>query len=142
MYEVKSKPIIQLAKDTIEYIKNESDKNRDIDSSLGERFIKILNNSIDEMNTSNELKDIFAKQTYIGRLKEDFNTEMDKAIALKESEKTGEKEPKVVRKIVKADSLLNKSYEINSEEDINKYIDDLRSKLLIELKENKNLIIR
>lgn len=142
MYDVKSKPIIQLAKDTIEYIKNESDKNKDIDNSLGERFIKILNNSIEEMNTSNELKDIFAKQTYIGRLKEDFNAEMDKAIALKEADKKGEGDPKVVRKIVKADSLLNRSYEINSEEDINKYIDDLRSKLLIELKENKSLTIR
>ena len=67
---------------------------------------------------------------------------MDKAIALKAAEKNGEKEPKVVRKIVKADTLLNRSYEINSEEDIDKYIDDLKSKLLIELKENKNLTIR
>ena len=38
--------------------------------------------------------------------------------------------------------LMNRSYEINSKEDIDKYIEELRKKLMKELEENNNLTIK
>ena len=46
------------------------------------------------------------------------------------------------RKIVRTDMLMNRSYEINSKEDIDKYIEELRNKLMKELEENNNLTIK
>ena len=45
------------------------------------------------------------------------------------------------KKRIKTDLLMKRSYEINSKEDIDKYIEELRDKLIKELEENKNLII-
>ena len=38
--------------------------------------------------------------------------------------------------------LMIRSYEINSKEDIDKYIEELRKKLMKELEENNNLTIK
>ena len=37
---------------------------------------------------------------------------------------------------------MTKSYEINNEDDLNKLLDDLKEKLLKELKDNNNITIR
>ena len=37
---------------------------------------------------------------------------------------------------------MNRSYEINSKEDIDKYVKELKEKLLKEFEKNKNLTIR
>ena len=46
------------------------------------------------------------------------------------------------RKIIRTDMLMNRSYKINSKEDIDKYIEELRKKLMKELEENNNLTIK
>ena len=53
-------------------------------------------------------------------------------------------EPVIIktRKIVRTDMLMNRSYEINSKEDIDKYIEELRNKLIKELEENSNITIK
>ena len=38
--------------------------------------------------------------------------------------------------------LMNRSYEINSKEDIDKYIEELKEKLIKEFEKNNNLTIR
>ena len=38
--------------------------------------------------------------------------------------------------------LMNRTYEINSREDIDKYIEELKTKLLKEFDENNNITIR
>ena len=102
---------------------------------------------INTLEHSNELKDIFAQQTRIDQLKDRFINalEYEKSKA-KVVEETGEEptEEKVVvqRKVVRTDILMNRSYEINSKEDIDKYIEELKAKLLKELEENNNLTIR
>ncbi len=52
------------------------------------------------------------------------------------------KEKIVKRTIIRTDSLMNHSYEINSKEDIDKYIEELKDKLLKEFEKNNNLTIR
>ena len=37
---------------------------------------------------------------------------------------------------------MNRTYEINSKEDIDKYVEELRTKLLKEFEKNNNLTIR
>ena len=60
----------------------------------------------------------------------DDNTQSDEPVIIK------------TRKIVRTDMLMNRSYEINSKEDIDKYIEELRNKLIKELEENNNLTIK
>ena len=42
----------------------------------------------------------------------------------------------IKRTIVRTDSLMNRSYEINSKEDIDKYVEELKEKLLKEFEKN------
>ena len=52
-------------------------------------------------------------------------------------------EEKIVKRtIIRTDSLMNRSYEINSKEDIDKYVEELKNKLLKEFEKNNNLTIR
>ena len=52
-------------------------------------------------------------------------------------------EEKIVRRtIIRTDSLMNRSYEINSREDIDKYVEELKEKLIKEFEKNNNLTIR
>ena len=146
MYDVKSEPIVKMIESTITYIENEV-KTAGVDETFGDSYIKICKEVINTLEHSNELKDIFAQQTRIDQLKDRFINalEYEKSKA-KVVEETGEEptEEKVVvqRKVVRTDILMNRSYEINSKEDIDKYIEELKAKLLKELEENNNLTIR
>ena len=51
-------------------------------------------------------------------------------------------EKHVPRRVIKADMLLTHSYEINSKEDIDKFIEELKEKLIKAFNENRNLTIR
>ena len=139
MYDRKSKPIIALANETIKYIENEI-KNSGVDSNFGDSYITTLKNTIVAMETLSELKDIYAKETYIHQLANEFDRDLERE---KRKNELNDKDiPVIIRKEVSAKSLLNRSYEINSEQDIDKYISDLKIKLIEELKESNNLIIR
>ena len=52
------------------------------------------------------------------------------------------KEKIVKRTIIRTDSLMNHSYEINSREDIDRYVEELKEKLIKEFEKNNNLTIR
>ena len=144
MYDTKSKPIIKMINDTIEYIENEV-KNAGIDTEFGKPYIDTCKNVISTLERSNELKDIFAQQTRIDQLKDSFINALEYEKSKKNAtDETGEvKEEKIVRRtIIRTDSLMNHSYEINSKEDIDKYIEELKEKLLKEFEKNNNLTIR
>jgi hypothetical protein len=144
MYDIKSEPIIEMIKGTIEYIDNEV-KNAGIDESFGKPYIDTCKNVIDTLNSSNELKDIFAQQTRIDQLKDRFINALEYEKSKKNATtETGEvvEEKIVQRKVVRTDRLMNRSYEINSKEDIDKYVAELKEKLLKEFEENNNLTIR
>ncbi len=70
------------------------------------------------------------KKKYEMSKPKDDNTKLDEPVIIK------------TRKIVRTDMLMNRSYEINSKEDIDKYIEELRNKLMKELEENNNLTIK
>ena len=70
------------------------------------------------------------KKKYEMNNPKDDNTKSDEPVIIK------------TRKIVRTDMLMNRSYEINSKEDIDKYIEELRNKLMKELEENNNLTIK
>ena len=143
MYDVKSKPIIEKINNTIEYIETEM---KDVaDRRFALNYIDICQIIIETLETSNELREIYAQETRVNQLKDSFINELEyqreKEKVIKE---TGEEPTKVVvkRKVIRSESLMNKSYEINSKEDINKYIDELRSKLENELENNGSIVIR
>lgn len=143
MYDKKSVPIIELAKNTITYIDNEV-SNSGVDKSFGENTKNMLSKTIESIEKSNELKDIFAKETYINQLKTQFENDLDreKARLLQKEEPTGNVEIVINRKTIKVNELLNRSYDINNKEDVEKYLEELRKKILEALEENKNLTIR
>ncbi len=145
MYDVQEAPIVKMIESTILYIQNEVE-NAGIDSSFGDSYVRICKEVIDKLNHSNELKDIFAQQTRIDQLKDRFINllEYEKEKLNHKDEDIEQTEEKIVvhRKVVRTDILMNRSYEINSKEDVEKYIEELKAKLLKELEENKNLTIR
>ena len=149
MYDAKSYPIIEMADRLIEYVDNEvKAAGLDIDV-FGKIYIENCKNIKYSLEHSNELKDIFAQETRLGQMKDNFIIALDKKkIEMSRPKNTNDKEVKSepviikTRKIVRTDILMNRSYEINSKEDIDKYIEELKSKLLKELEENNNLTIK
>lgn len=144
MYEAKAEPIIKRINETIEYIENET-KNAEVDKNFATKFIDICKGVINTLNTSNELKDIYAQQTRIDQLKDRFISalEYEKSKKNATTENGEVVEAKIVRRtIIRTDSLMNRSYEINSKEDIDKYVEELKEKLIKEFEKNNNLTIR
>lgn len=147
MYEKKSAPIIEMANKTIEYIQNELNS-ADINSEeFGKGYIDNCKGIIDSLQHSNELKDIYAQETRLGQMKDSFIITLDKKkyeMSKPKDDNTKSDEPVIIktRKIVRTDMLMNRSYEINSKEDIDKYIEELRNRLMKELEKNSNLTIK
>ena len=144
MYDVKSEPIIKMINETVSYIENEV-KSYGVDKSFGKPYIETCKNVISTLEKSNELKDIFAQQTRIDQLKDRFINALEYEKSKKNAtDETGEivKEKIVKRTIIRTDSLMNHSYEINSREDIDKYVEELKEKLIKEFEKNNNLTIR
>ena len=147
MYEVKSAPIIEMAKKTIEYIQNELDSADIKVDEFGKGYIESCKRIIDSLQHSNELKDIYAQETRLGQMKDSFIIALEKKkyeMSKPKDENISTGEPIIIktRKIIRTDMLMNRSYEINSKEDIDKYIEELRDKLIKELEENNNLTIK
>lgn len=144
MYDSKSEPIINMINSTIEYFTEEV-KTAEIDEEFARPYIDTCKNIISTLEHSNELKDIYAQQTRVDQLKDRFINQLEYEKSKKNAtNEVGEViEEKIVRRtIIKTDSLMNRSYEINSKEDIDKYIDELKEKLIKEFEKNNNLTIR
>lgn len=144
MYDSKSEPIINMINSTIDYFTEEV-KTAEIDEEFARPYIDTCKNIISTLERSNELKDIYAQQTRVDQLKDRFINQLEYEKSKKNAtNEVGEViEEKIVRRtIIKTDSLMNRSYEINSREDIDKYIDELKAKLIKEFEKNNNLTIR
>ena len=144
MYKVKSEPIIKMINDTINYFEEET-KKAEIDESFAKYYIDTCKNVIETLNTSNELKDIYAQETRIKKIEDRFINALEYEKSKKQAtdEQGQVQEEKIIKRtIVRTDSLINRSYEINSKEDIDKYVDELKEKLLKEFEKNNNLTIR
>lgn len=147
MYEKKSAPIIEMANKTIEYIENELNNAGINPDDFGKGYIDNCKGIIESLQHSNELKDIYAQETRLGQMKDSFIIALDKKkyeMSKPKDDNAQSDEPVIIktRKIVRTDMLMNRSYEINSKEDIDKYIEELRNKLMKELEENNNLTIK
>ena len=147
MYEKKSAPIIEMANKTIEYIENELNNAGINSDDFGKGYIDNCKGIIDSLQHSNELKDIYAQETRLGQMKDSFIIALEKKkyeMSKPKDDNTKSDEPVIIktRKIVRTEMLMNRSYEINSKEDIDKYIEELRNKLMKELEENNNLTIK
>lgn len=145
MYNKKSEPIIEIINNTITFIDNEV-KNAGIDESFAKSYVDTCKSIITTLEHSNELKDIYAQQTRVDQLKDRFISaleyEKSRAKIALETGKEPDEVKVVQRKIVRTDMLMNRTYEINSREDIDKYIDELKNKLIKEFDENNNITIR
>ena len=76
MYEEKAKPIIEEVKDTITYFENETE-NAGVDVSFADGYINTCKNMINALNTSNELRNIYAQKTRIEQFKETFDNALE-----------------------------------------------------------------
>lgn len=143
MYEAKSEPIIKMIQERMQYFENEV-KNAGIEEQFASPYVDTCKNVIDALSRSNELKDIYAQETRINQLKDRFDTALENEKSRREAEKNGQDpdKPVVKRTTIKSNSLINHSYEINSKEDIDSFLDDLKQKLLKEFEKNNNLTIR
>lgn len=144
MYEIKSEPIIKMINDTIKYFEEET-KQAEIDESFAKYYIDTCKKVIETLNTSNELKDIYAQETRIKQLEDRFINALEYEKSKKQAtdEQGQVSEEKIIKRtIVRTDSLMNRSYEINTKEDIDKYVEELKEKLLKEFEKNNNLTIR
>ncbi len=143
IYEEQSKPIIEMAEKNIEYFKGELERAGIREDIFGKEYIESCKNTIDLLNKSIESKDIFAQKTRLEQLRENFINSLEK----KKNEANNDEEKaleinKKSRKTIRTDLLMNRSYEINSREDIDKYIEELKEKLLKEFEKNNNLTIK
>lgn len=145
MYDKRSIPVIEQANNVIEFINNEIERTK-IDSLIGEKYINDLRKTIDEIDRNNQLKDILASETFIKQRKEEFSINVEKELARLEMINNPSQEiiehPKIERKRISADSLISRTYEIDTEEDIDKLLKEIKEKLLKELNNNSNLSIR
>ena len=145
MYEVKSAPIIEMANKNVEYIQNEVNKAGLTLDKFGNSYVNSCKGIIDSLQSSHELKDIYAQETRLSQLKDSFIMALDRKKLEMSKPKDDENDEHIEvkpRKIVSTEMLMNRSYEINSKEDIEKYIEELKEKLLKELEENNNLTIK
>jgi hypothetical protein len=145
MYDAKSAPIIEMIKNTITYMENEA-QNSNVDNEFVKPYVETCKSVISSLEHSNELKDIYAQQTRVDQLKDRFinaleNKKNEKQFEIKSGESVDERVV-VKRKLIRTDLLMNRSYEINSKEDIERYVEELKAKLLKEFEANNNLTIR
>ena len=145
MYDAKSAPIIEMIKNTITYMENET-QNANVDNEFVKPYVETCKSVISSLEHSNELKDIYAQQTRVDQLKDRFinaleNKKNEKQFEIKSGENVDERVV-VKRKLIRTDLLMNRSYEINTKEDIERYVEELKAKLLKEFEANNNLTIR
>ena len=136
--------VVRNLNDTINYFEEET-KKTEIDESFAKYYIDICKNVIETLNTSNELKDIYAQETRIKQLEDRFINALEYEKSKKQAtdEQGQVREEKIIKRtIVRTDSLMNRSYEINTKEDIDKYVEEIKEKLLKEFEKNNNLTIR
>jgi hypothetical protein len=141
IYDEKSKPIIEKINGVIEYIENTL-KEKELDLSIGLNYTNACKTRIQKLQTTQELKDIYATDTYINGIKEEFIRRLESIELEKHKDIEASTEKVVLRKSISTESLLNRSYNIDTIEDIDNYINDLRNKLIKELDENKTLRIK
>ena len=133
-------------------------KKKPTDKRLTERFECFIGgreygNAYSELNDPIDQYERFleqAKQKAAGNEEaNDMDDDFINALEYEKSKKnatteTGEvDEEKIVRRtILRTESLMKPYYEINSKEDIDRYVEELKNKLLIEFEKNNNLTIR
>lgn len=141
IYDEKSKPIIERINALIEYIENTL-REKELDLSIGLNYTNACKTRIQKLQTTQELKDIYATDTYINGIKEEFIRRLELIELEKNKDIKTNTEKVVLRKSISTESLLNKSYNIDTVKDIDNYINDLRNKLIKALDENKTLRIK
>ena len=145
VYEDIKKPALESINKAIEYI-DMSTKEAGLDPSFGDSYKNSLNGIAEDISHPEnfDLERASAKKTLINNIRDRFDTALENEKNRKTTGESGDKSPKptVQRKTVRAFELINKPYQINSEADIDSYLSELKSKLVLELKENKNLTIK
>ena len=147
MYDDVSKPIIDNANNILEYIISHSEKY----DLLSENFVKInieqCKGAIYKLNNTNKLGEAYATKTVIENIRNEFDKKLTEKLTEQNEQiiTTDEKEDetKKVRKITLSPSMIttNREYTIKSEEDIDKYLKDIKELLLNKL-QNGEIIIK
>ena len=140
-YSEKSKPIIESIEKTKERLLEEV-KNSGIKESFVDYYISDCNTAIETLKRSNQLRDIYAQESRIKRTEEGFYKALQEEIIKLQKESKEADKPIKRKTYIEINKLANFKKEINSEEDIDEYLKELKAKLLDKLDDNNSLILR
>ena len=143
MYDKESKPIIDNIKSIKEYIINTTKENG-FDETFSKYYVDSCDSAINCLETSQELKDINAQMYRIEKVKEDFDKSLAVEISKRKAKESGITETQEIKapKVISTERLISHPYSISNEKELDSYIEELKEKLLKELNENKNIIVR
>lgn len=145
MYEASSEPIIEMANSILIDMEDKLKAEELNIDSFSKNYIINCKEIIKSLQSSKELKDIYAQEAVLRQMNDLFIVELDNK-RIEKIEKLAENASEVVeiknRKTIRIDNLMKRSYEISSREDIDKYIEELKNKLVKELEENSSLTIQ
>ena len=138
-YEEICEPTLKDIDENVAFIEKYS-KDNQVDNSVKTKYISILNNAKNVLENSSECKDIFAQKQLAETT---VNSFINEAKRTKENIATNSNDlEKENRKVVRIDSLVSHSVSIDKKDDIDNFINDLKSKLYKELEKNSKIIIR
>ena len=142
MYDKESAPTIESIKATKQYFVDEINSNK-LDTSDFKSYIDSCDKAIECLETSNELKDIDAQKGRIDRVKEAFVKAIVESKLKKDaSSKPDNNKEVVTTKYINTDQLFSHPHTISNEQELDIYLKELKDKLLVELNEHKNIIIK
>lgn len=138
-YDEICKPTLEVIDENVAFIEKYSNENG-VDDGIKNKYISILNNAKSVLEKSNECKDIFAQKQLVETTITNFINEVKRT---KENiDRSGNNLEKESRKVVRIESLISHTVSVDKKEDIDSFIDDLKSKLYKELEGNKKIIIK
>ena len=138
-YEEICKPTLKDIDENVAFIEKYSADNQ-VDNDIKAKYVLILNTAKTILENSNECKDIFAQKQLAETAVNNFINEAkmskdDKGLQNKDVDE-------VKRYVVRIESLVNHSVNIDKKDDIDDFISGLKSKLYKELEKNKKIIIK
>lgn len=144
IYDKAAEPTINDIKKLKEYMVKEIEKNSLKDDRNLDDFVKDCDKSIYELQSSQDLGRVHAYKSIYLTKKEEFDEKVIEIINARLVIEGQKKGTEVIKTTIVHPSNLTKGkeYKINTEEDIDSYINDIRQELINKIKNGENLIIK
>ncbi len=144
IYDKAAEPTINDIKELKDYMVKELESHSLKDDKTLDDFVKDCDKSISELQSSQDLGRVHAYKSIYLTKKEEFDEKVVDKINARLVIEGQEKGTEVVKTTIVHPSNLTKGkeYKINTEEDIDSYINDIRQELINKIKNGEKLIIK